>query len=191
MTLNSLTKHNTLASLTSSSDGVKTQLAGVSNFMEEIWKDIKGAEGFYQISNLGRVKSLKRKRVNCDRIIKLSNDSDGYKIYFGTIGDRKKTFKISVSRCVAKAFICGENEGVVCHKDGDKTNNVSTNLYFGDVESNTLDKYLHGSTKLSIKQTKEIRELYPEYSQKELSIIYGVMASTISRIVNNKRGKFV
>ena len=34
---------------------------------DEIWKDIKGFEGMYQISNLGRVKSLKRKRNNINR----------------------------------------------------------------------------------------------------------------------------
>ena len=37
------------------------RLERLENIMEEIWKDIKGYEGLYQVSNLGRIKSLKRK----------------------------------------------------------------------------------------------------------------------------------
>lgn len=41
--------------------------------MQEIWKDIKGYEGLYQVSNLGRVKGLKR-----NKILKPGKDKDGY-----------------------------------------------------------------------------------------------------------------
>jgi hypothetical protein len=191
MTNNLLTKNNTLAGLTSSKDGVNKQLAGVSHFMEEIWKGVTGYERFYQISNLGRLKSLKRKRVTKDKIIRLQKDKDGYLIYSLSLGSRDKKETIKISRCVAEAFISKNKKGMVCHKDGNKLNNRADNLYYGDLESNTLDKYRHGTTKLSICQTIEIRDLYPEYSQKELSAIYGVRPSTISRIINNVRGKFI
>ena len=54
--------------------------------MEEIWKDVKGFEGFYQVSNLGRVKSLKRTIIRKngktffvrERILKTTNDQSGY-----------------------------------------------------------------------------------------------------------------
>ena len=46
--------------------------------MEEIWKDIPEYEGMYQISNLGNVKSLKRKFVKEDKILKTVTHKDGY-----------------------------------------------------------------------------------------------------------------
>lgn len=50
--------------------------------MKEIWKDIKGYEGLYQISNLGRVKSLPRKGTHTtkERILKLTKTNKNYLI---------------------------------------------------------------------------------------------------------------
>ena len=45
----------------------------------EIWRDIEGYEGLYQVSNEGRIKSLKRHHVRNDRILKQSKDKDKYK----------------------------------------------------------------------------------------------------------------
>ena len=64
----------------------------------EIWKDVKGYEGLYQVSNLGRIKSL---RTN--RILKNIKDKDGYEIIFFSIHQNQKCFKIH--RLVAEAFI--------------------------------------------------------------------------------------
>lgn len=49
------------------------------NTETEVWKDVKGYEGIYQISSIGRLKSLKRKYVTKDKIIKGTETSDGYK----------------------------------------------------------------------------------------------------------------
>ena len=46
--------------------------------MKEEWRDIEGYKEYYQVSNLGRVKSLKRKYVIKDIILKPSFDKDGY-----------------------------------------------------------------------------------------------------------------
>ena len=46
--------------------------------MEEIWKDISGYEGLYQVSNLGNVKSLNYRRNGKERILKPGTDKDGY-----------------------------------------------------------------------------------------------------------------
>lgn len=51
--------------------------------MEEIWKDIQGYEGLYQVSNLGRVKSLGRSGKGCsleDRVLKPMINDDGYEL---------------------------------------------------------------------------------------------------------------
>ena len=105
--------------------------------MEEIYSEINGLNGLYQISNLGNVKSISRKVTNSrgsylskDRILKSAVSNSGELII---------TFKISgVSRCfrvaelVAKNFMGYDKETMstyaVRHKDKDKSNNAVSNL---------------------------------------------------------------
>ena len=96
--------------------------------MEEIWKDIKGYEGLYQISNLGNIKSTHsrfgmRKQPKNARI----GINKGYKRY-GLSKDGKE-IKFYVHRLVAEAFIPNPN-GYPCinHKDENKFNNNVENL---------------------------------------------------------------
>lgn len=86
--------------------------------MKEVWKDIKGYEGLYQVSNLGRVKS-KRK------ILKLI-DGEYLKVGLSKNGIQKT---IKVHRLVAEAFIPNYNNlPQVNHKDENKFNNKLDNL---------------------------------------------------------------
>ena len=98
--------------------------------MEE-WRDIKGYEGYYQISNLGRVKSLPRdvgsNRCKKEIIMKTSIDKDGYEHLVLCKDGKQKHFR--VNRLVAQAFIPNPNNyPVVNHKDENKTNNRVENL---------------------------------------------------------------
>lgn len=86
--------------------------------MKEIWKDIKGYEGLYQVSSLGRVKS-KRK------ILKAIN-GEYLKVGLSKNGIQKTLY---VHRLVAETFL-GENKLQVNHKDEDKHNNNIENLEF-------------------------------------------------------------
>ena len=101
----------------------------IDKIMNEIWKDIEGYEGFYKISNFGRVKSLKRKdtkgRTVRERILKPCI-VDGY--YSVTLyKDIRKIFKIH--RLIAMAFIPNiENKPFINHIDGNKKNNSIDNL---------------------------------------------------------------
>lgn len=94
--------------------------------MSEIWKDITGYEGRYQVSNLGRVRSLSFKsgtRFSKAGILTVMKDSLGYMC----VNLSRKTFK--VHRLVASAFIENPyNFKCVNHKDEDKTNNKVENL---------------------------------------------------------------
>lgn len=102
--------------------------------MQEIWKDIEGYEGLYQVSNLGRVKSLKRYRSNHTKLqavpekIKSTRlDNQGYKLIDLYKDSKGKTIRIH--RIVAEMFIDNPNsKETVNHIDGNKQNNIVDNL---------------------------------------------------------------
>lgn len=103
--------------------------------MEEIWKDIKGYEGLYQISNLGRVKSFYswngHQYIENEHLLNpyVSKSSKTYYrnlVKLSRFGN-KKDYK--VHQLVAKAFLDNPcNYTVVNHKDGNPLNNNVTNL---------------------------------------------------------------
>ena len=107
--------------------------------MKEIWKNIKGYEGLYQVSNLGRVKSLERKdnlgrKVN-EKILKNRNATHGYIAVILSKDSNKKTYR--VHRLVAEAFIPNPNKYLeVNHKDENKSNNRIDNLEWCDRKYN-------------------------------------------------------
>lgn len=99
--------------------------------MNEIWKDIEGYNGLYQISNLGRVKSLGRRGKGCsleDRILKPMINKDGYHLVnLKDINHVAKWF--TVHRLVALHFIPNPNDyKEINHKDEVKSNNIVANL---------------------------------------------------------------
>lgn len=94
----------------------------------EIWKDIDGYEGLYQISNYGQVKSLKDNHGNPrEKILKFGKDRYGYLFVNLYIQGKKKFFLIH--KLVSNAFIPNPNNlKCVNHKDENKENNVVDNL---------------------------------------------------------------
>ena len=106
--------------------------------MEEIWKDIKGYEGLYQISNLGKVKSLKRmiKKRKCEEIIKIpSITNKGY--YRLPLCKYGKIKYFHIHRLVAEAFIPNpEGYPIINHIDECPSNNHADNLEWCDQKHN-------------------------------------------------------
>ena len=99
--------------------------------MEEEWRPIKDYEGLYEVSNMGRVKSLKRHdtlgREKEEKILALANDRLGYKMV-SLCKDGKRTM-YKVHRLVAIAFIPNpDNLPIINHKDENKSNNNVCNL---------------------------------------------------------------
>lgn len=95
----------------------------------EIWKDIENYEGLYQVSNFGRVKSLKNGRwgTGKERILKATDDGWGY-LQINLCKNRKRE-NFKVHRLVAESFIENPNNlPEVNHIDENKTNNRVENL---------------------------------------------------------------
>ena len=97
--------------------------------MKEIYKNIKGYEGKYQVSNLGNVKSLNYNRSGKERILKPSKDGGGYyKVLLAKNGINKTS---RIHQLVAIAFLNHKPDGykiVVDHIDNNKLNNNTNNL---------------------------------------------------------------
>ena len=103
--------------------------------MSEIWCDIKGYEGLYRVSNLGRVKSLERlvkSKHNSNRLVKnkilmQGIDKDGYHLVVLSVNNKRATKK--VARLVGMAFIPNlKNKPQINHINGIKNDNRVSNL---------------------------------------------------------------
>lgn len=102
---------------------------------QEIWKPVDGFEDLYEVSNLGRVKSLNYHLTGKERIIKPFKNKKGYlRVNLFRNGKQKKFL---VHRLVATAFIPNPNNlPQVNHRDEVKTNNFVENLEFCDAKYN-------------------------------------------------------
>ncbi|MBM5782939.1 MAG: endonuclease [Pelagibacterales bacterium] len=166
--------------------------------MEEVWRDIKGYEGLYQVSSLGNVKSLNYNRTKKEKVLKFGKDKGGY--YFVVLYLNKKAKTIIAHRLVAIAFLENpENKPQVNHLNGKKLDNRVENLEWSSRSENMRHAFdtglsegkkgeKHGRSKLTESQVIKIRELYStrSYSQKEIALMLNVSQSQIGRIVNHK-----
>lgn len=110
----------------------------------EIWKDLTGYIGIYQVSNNGRIKSLSRKIVRKngqiaivkEKILKSKKDRYGY--FFIVLSNNNIRKTILVHRLVAAAFIPNpENKPCIDHIDGNRTNNHADNLRWVTAKENS------------------------------------------------------
>ena len=116
--------------------------------MVEEFRNIKGYEGIYQVSNLGRVKSLNYNHTKKERILKAGDDGKGY-YYVGLSKDGVLKMR-KIHQLVAEYFLghtpCGYKL-VVNHIDFDKTNNNVDNLEIVTQRENANQKHIKSSSK--------------------------------------------
>ena len=159
--------------------------------MEEIFKDVKGYEGYYEVSNLGRVRSTSYKGT---RILKSSLKSR-YKIVVFCI-NQIKVHKL-VHRLVAEAFIPNPNNySVVNHIDGNRKNNEVSNLEWCTPLYNTQHAKSHNllnryEDRPAAKLTKEKVLLIPELinlgaTTDDLKNLFNVSRRCIDNIFEGK-----
>ena len=157
---------------------------------DEVWKDIEGYEGLYQVSTCGNVKSLPKVRRNGtgtyiqkERLLKPSNTSTGYKKVELCKDGKRKGFK--VHRLVAIAFIPNpDNKPEVNHIDGNKINNNIDNLEWVTSSENSVHAYETGlnPNKKELDE-KEIIYMYCELNMtmQEIAKHFNVPIKSIKR----------
>ena len=187
----------------------------------EIWKDVVGYEGLYQVSNLGRVKSVARiiykdfsnhptiksqfaKYNRGEVIMQPFIKKTGYYTVSLTKDHKKKTWMIH--QLVAKAFIPNpENKEMINHIDCNTLNNRVENLEWCTNSENQIHAMKNGlkvdfganhpNSKLTEDDVRYIREHYipkdKEFGYVPLSKKFGVSTSTIDSVVYRKRYKDV
>jgi len=129
----------------------------------EIWKDVLGYEGLYEISNFGRVKSL-QKRHKQIKILQPACDNAGYLIVTLCKNKQKKTK--SIHRLLMISFYGNQNKDVN-HKDGDKKNCHIDNLEYVTKSENTRHAIMTGllvpnTTKIGFEKRKIVLMICPD-----------------------------
>ena len=143
--------------------------------MEEIWKDIEGWEGLYQVSNGGRVRSLDRiipRSCKGDKFVKgrllvLRNDKDGYKVVHFRDASTGRNRLLKVHRLVAIAFIPNpKGKDQIDHINGIRSDNRVDNLRWCTCKENLnfpIAKINNSnSTRESYNRFPELRKLRAE-----------------------------
>jgi len=168
---------------------------------KEQWKDVVGYEGLYQVSDMGRVKSLVRKNRRTEIILKCSADEDGY-LRVGLKPPRHSQQFFYVHRLVLEAFVGPQPPTMRCrHLDGNPKHNLLKNLRWGTYIENEGDKRKHGTVsigshrplaKLTDIDVIEIKTLATKgISQRKIAAKFNVCQHTICQVINKQTWRHV
>jgi hypothetical protein len=178
---------------------LSTNTNGLFTSLVEVWKDIEGYEGHYQISSFGRIKSMQRTRKSKggtiarlkERILKQKTNKHGY-LVIGLCFESKK-YHHSVHKLVANAFISNcEQKPTVNHIDGDKQNNKTSNLEWATCSEQMRHAFANGLVQVrgSVKYDNTFkRNVLAYYKETNCSIMdlsnhFDISERTAGRIVN-------
>lgn len=160
----------------------------------EVWRAVAGHEGIYQVSSLGRVRSLDRviKGVAyMGKMLRPKTDKDGYKrVALLNAGERREA---AVHVLVLEAFVGPRPtpEHETRHLDGDRARNNIKNLAWGTPSENYADQVKHGTAcihgrhnraKLTEDNVRAIRRLLGRLPRWKIAEKFGVKKPAIDRI---------
>lgn len=150
---------------------------------EEVWKDIFGYGGDYQVSNLGRVRSRKWGKL---KILKPVKNHNGY-LTVMLYSDKMR--RCYVHRLVAQAFLPNrKNLEIVNHKNERRDDNRASNLEWCTHYYNNHYSDIYKSTRKRVVQySKDMVRIRSYSSQREASRLTGIYQSNISNCCHRKR----
>jgi hypothetical protein len=175
----------------------------------EIWKAIPEFEGLYEVSSLGRIRSLDRivekrdrhtgavmKQLYRGKILKQNERGDCGHLYvhIGVCGKKKK---ISVHRAVLLAFVGEAPEGFeACHNNGDAKDNRISNLRWDTHLNNNRDRKAHGHYSdneqhpMCVYSNDVIKELRAsDMSHKDAKRLFGISTTHFYRVKSNRNSR--
>jgi hypothetical protein len=171
----------------------------------ENWKPVLGYEGYYEVSDYGRVRSLTRRtayrnRVHRGRTLDPGLNHSGYPTVTLCVGGRREHW--FVHELVLIAFVGQKPEGLITrHKDGCKTNNNLSNLAWGTFAENAADAREHGTHEIGSmrKQAKlteaAVAEMRKEAAEgtpvKDIAKKWGVAFRTAAHAISGTKWKHV
>lgn len=177
----------------------------------EVWRDIPGFEGYYEVSDAGRVRSLARSvvvapsagrkqtgyaRRVAERVLKAAPGKDRRQRL--TLWKEHVSTQKMVHQLVLLAFVGPCPEGMEgCHGDGDASNNQLGNLRWDTPVNNSADKLRHGThlqgsaLSWAVLTEVDIPAIFEAFAagetQTSIAARYGVQQPTISRVLSRKR----
>ena len=163
-------------------------------YAPEMFVDIRGYEGYYQVSNYGKVRSLDRvikektgkTQTLKGRVLKLRINPGGY--YYVGLGKNGTKATFAIHQLVAQAFIPNPyNKKTVNHLDGNKLNNSVANLEWSTYSENLEHAYkigLRRAVKSSEVASKNYKRKLTEQQVKEIKLLIAAKSLTLKQIAN-------
>jgi len=168
----------------------------------EEWRAIDGFDGYYEVSDHGRIRSWKDKgarrpirRAVAPHLMRPAPNKNGYMQTALTHGGTKRI--VTMHGLVAEVFIGPRPDGqVVRHYDGNQLNNHLSNLRYGTRKENAADSFRHGTfalgevngkSKLSADQVHEIRRMLVEgRTRRDIGGAFGISHTNVNSIANGE-----
>ncbi|CCV12929.1 hypothetical protein MESS4_510096 [Mesorhizobium sp. STM 4661] len=162
----------------------------IENLPGEDWRPVVGYEGRYEISNLGRVKSLVRPYRRSEKILYQGTETGGYLKVELSKDSKIKTHKVHILVLNSFRGLCPPHLRDGCHRDGIPSNNKLPNLRWDTHAGNLADDATlenHAHSKLTNRQRLEINYLYSQgfFTQAKLASKYGVRQIAVQKIVRS------
>lgn len=167
----------------------------------EFWKSVKGFEGFYEVSNFGRVRSIDRININSKGVARLlkgkylsNSKTNGNGYHSANLCKDGSRFVRYIHRIVAEVFSPNPSDlPEVNHIDGNKSNNHISNLEWCSMLNNKKHASKNGllscgeshhHAKLTDEEADEIRDLALNevWPQTTIANLYGICQQTVSNI---------
>jgi len=176
--------------------------------MIEKWRDIKGYENYYQVSNIGNVRSLDRTvphpvmGFKKGKPCKQHPNHNGYmRVGLHKLGNREQEF---VHKLVGQAFVSNPNsKPQINHIDGDKLNNNVENIEWCTNKENCIHAsnlglrnpvrgIEHHNAKMNPEKVKDLRKKRDEgWSYKQLCDLFGITKGVVGQIYHKRTWAYV